>query len=432
MNRIHVPYVPHLVHIETTYACNQNCMFCYNPNRSMVIDTTKVDAIVKKVYDSWIPHVYLIGGEPSLLGVDKLNEYIELLSNRSSVTIVTNGQVYLDGLSTKLASLGVPIHGVGWLHDEHAKKKGSFEIAKASIKKYIDRGFVIRCIPVLTRKNYDHIAEIIKFAKDMGMESVFVDRYEDGGIGSNVSNELKLTPEQFDLALDQMIWARDTYGIDVGWGTAIPSCLNEKLVECGMESDCGAGVTFAAINPNGDVRICNQSMHIYGNLLSDMSFHEIWHQKGIDEFRDLAWTKGTICDECHSLASCLGGCKVDASIEGEYSVDYSIREKQERPVFVDKIEEKLQELQAASPNGNRFFSVNRFTRLHDVYPEKYAVTQFQTVLLDDDGAKILKHIIERGVISEGALKQAFTTEYSEDEIARFVTSLVAIAAIDLS
>jgi radical SAM protein with 4Fe4S-binding SPASM domain len=229
-----------------------------------------------------------------------------------------------------------------------------------------------------------------------------------------------------------MIWARDTYGIDVGWGTAIPSCLNEKLVECGMESDCGAGVTFAAVNPNGDVRICNQSMHVYGNLLSGMSFHDIWHQKEIDEFRDLAWTCGTICEDCPSLPSCLGGCKVDASIEGEYSVDYSIREKQMRPAFVDHVVDDSSEPLDPVPTENRHFSVNLFTRLHDVYPEKYAVTQFQTVLLDEDGVTILKYIINHGVTSETALKQAFTKKYSEDEISRFVTNLVAIAAIDLN
>ena len=43
--------------------------------------------------------------------VEKLNEYINKLSKYSSVTIVTNGFKYMEGLSKNLACLGVPIHG---------------------------------------------------------------------------------------------------------------------------------------------------------------------------------------------------------------------------------------------------------------------------------------------------------------------------------
>ena len=30
--------IPTLCHIETTYKCNQNCIFCYNPRRTEAID----------------------------------------------------------------------------------------------------------------------------------------------------------------------------------------------------------------------------------------------------------------------------------------------------------------------------------------------------------------------------------------------------------
>ena len=429
VSKINIPYVPHLVHIETTYACNQECIFCYNPNRSMHIDLNIIDEIVQRVYESWIPHVYLIGGEPSLLGTDKLNEYIELLSTRSSVTIVTNGQVYLDGLSTKLACIGVPIHGVGELHDLHANKPGSFKKAKDSIAKYVARGFDVRCIPVLTKINYMHMSEIIKFAKDMGMESVFVDRYEDGGVGSVRSDELKLSLEQFDIALDQMIEARDKYNIPVGWGTAIPFCLNEKMVTHNMKADCGAGVTFAAINPFGDVRICNQSEQIYGNILSE-PFHEIWHKKELDNFRNLKWAKKTICAGCNSICDCMCGCKVDASVPGEYSVDYSVRQNETRPNFVDKIDE-IVEKQYPEIECWRKFSLNRYTRLHDQTPEQYLITRYQTILLDDDAAQLLKLIIELNLESEEELFLHSQGSFHRIEINNFVTDLISAGAVDL-
>ncbi len=71
MKKIPLPRysIPHLVHIEMTYSCNAKCFFCYNPYRDRPIDYTKIDKIVESVSKSEIPHVYLIGGEPSLLDI---------------------------------------------------------------------------------------------------------------------------------------------------------------------------------------------------------------------------------------------------------------------------------------------------------------------------------------------------------------------------
>lgn len=394
----------------------------------MKIDLEVVDKIVQRVYESWIPHVYLIGGEPSMIGVNKLNEYIELLAPRSSVTIVTNGQEYLEGLSTKLACIGVPIHGIGNLHDFHADSPGSFETAKQSIIKYVARGFDVRCIPVLTRHNYDKMSDIIAFAKEMRMESVFVDRYEDGGVGSACAEDLKLSRSQFDAALDQMIEARDKYNILVGWGTAIPFCLNEKMITHNMKADCGAGFTFAAINPFGEVRICNQSEQVYGNILSDQSFHEIWHQEKLDDFRNMLWAKKLPCIGCGVISQCMCGCKVDASVDGEYSIDYSVRGCKNRPEYVDNVE-VVEQKQYPIINLWRNFTVNSFTKLHDQSPEKYLVTRYQTVLLDDDAVSLLKQILEDDINSEEELFVKNQENFNKVEINDFITDLLLADAI---
>ena len=87
--------IPELIQIELTYQCNLNCVFCYNSLREKIYNIKDIDRLVRRVAEFKIPQVYLIGGEPSILGVSKLNEYIELLSATSSVTIVTNGFIKL-------------------------------------------------------------------------------------------------------------------------------------------------------------------------------------------------------------------------------------------------------------------------------------------------------------------------------------------------
>ncbi len=426
--QIIAPSVPHLVHIETTYACNQQCKFCYNPNRNSRIDPAIIDQIVARVHASKIPHVYLIGGEPSLLGTVKLNEYIELLSTQSSVTIVTNGQVYLDGLSTKLACIGVPLHGMENTHDYLTNKAGSFKQATSSIMKYVERGFDVRCIPVLTAQNFDQMYDLIRLAKEMGMESVFVDRYEDGGLGSQSSTQMKPSTEQFRIALGQMIQGRDDFNIPVGWGTAIPFCLDDRLIPEQMTADCGAGVTFAAVNPNGNVRTCNQSERVYGNILTE-DFETIWSNPELSEFRDLGWIERP-CVGCDVLTECLCGCKVDANSAQTYSVDYAVRGN-EALTITNNAELPTKTTSPDFLSEMRSFRPNSYARINTAHKEAYLVTRYQTIEIDALCIHILKQILG-GITSEAELIELNAKRVETNEMRRLVSLLAQVGAIDFA
>ena len=425
--KIQIPSVPHLLHIETTYACNQKCLFCYNPYRDRIVDQNTIKRIVNAVYRAWVPHVYLIGGEPSLLGTKTLNGYIETLSQRSSVTIVTNGQIYLNDLSDNLACIGIPLHGLKKTHDRLANKAGSFEKALFSINHYVGRGFDVRCIPVLTKANFNQMFAVIRLAKDLGMESVFVDRYEDGGIGSSRSADLKPTFEQFKIALDQMIKARDKFSIPVGWGTAIPFCLDERLIDDDMGADCGAGVTFCAVDPTGNLRVCNQSERVYGNVLEE-PIEKIWHKPSLAEFRDLKWVEKP-CLRCHLLLKCLCGCKVDASYSPTFCIDYAVREMGDN-VNIRKPSKRRKKDEAASiPKFYRNFQVNRYTRLNKAHREHYLVTRYQTVEIDETGEYLLKQILN-GETSEKSLITKNLAVLEAGEVRKLISSLEKVGAID--
>ena len=424
MKKLNIPSVPHLVHIETTYACNCSCVFCYNPRRGERFCKEKIDRIVLSVFNSWVPHVYLIGGEPSLLGVKQLNEYIELLSQRSSVTIVTNGLVCLNGLSQKLACVGVPIHGNKETHERHTTSKGGYDKTIKAIKYYIQSGLDVRCIPVLTSWNHDQIYDIIRLAKQLGMESVFVDRFEDGGLGSCRAKDLKPSIDQFRVSLGQMIAARDDFGIPVGFGTAIPYCLDSRLMAENMSANCGVGITFAAVNPDGDVRICNQSERIYGNVLQK-PIEQIWADARLDEFRDLRWVKEP-CKSCAVLTDCMCGCKVDCSCSDGYCVDYAVR-------GLEKPLNKVMPVQVKQPRSTypaeyRRIKADPYLRLNTFHREKYLVTRYQTITVNDVAEEIIRAIV-RGETSERLLAEVFSDIAEESDIRSFVTTLVTVGAV---
>lgn len=426
--------IPHLCHIELTYACNQRCIFCYNPERVKLGDLSVVDCIVQSVAESQIPHVYLIGGEPSLLSVEKLNEYIEMLSEHSSVTIVTNGLKRLEGISEKLACFGVPIHGANAkTHEFLNRSHGSFKKTINTIRYYIDEGHDVRCIPVLTGYNYNQMYNIISIAADLGMESIYVDRYEDGGIGveNSCGYRLKPTIEEFHIAVGQIIQAKHDFTIfngRVGFGTAIPYCLDDRMIAENITSNCGVGNYFCAINPQGEFRMCNQSQLVFGNVLEE-SIHTIWNKSSMDIFRDLSWVTEP-CQTCELLLDCVGGCKVDASCSDQFCIDYAIRGLSKSPI---KSTTKVHHCNLAKmyPTHLRTFQPNRYMKLTTRYLEKFLVTRYQTIKLDEIGLEMAQAILSRTISDEQSLIQCFIDRVDKHEIRLFVSRMLQVNAIDL-
>lgn len=363
-----------------------------------------------------------------MLSVKKLNEYIDALSEVSSVTIVTNGLRYLEGLSDKLACIGVPVHGDEKTHEGLTNVKGGYKKVINSIKNYVKAGFDVRCIPVLMSVNYDRMYQVIKLAKELGMESVFVDRFESGGIGTQ-AQKLKPTLSQFRKALSQMIAARDDFRIPVGFGTAIPFCLDRRLLTEGMWADCGIGVTFGAITPNGDFRICNQSNRIYGNVLKE-PIKKIWHKKALDEFRGLEWVTEP-CQSCSLLYQCVCGCKVDQSFSEKYCLDYAIRGCKKPMNPVSPFQLKQRKLKVKYPKNYRKFKPNKYTRLNTAHKEKYLITRYQTIVLDNFGVLLLRAILG-GINKETKLIEKFRQKIDPKEARRFVSQLIAVKALDLA
>lgn len=427
--------IPHLCHIEMTYACNENCVFCYNPERVKKLgDLSVIDRIVRSVAESQIPHVYLIGGEPSLLSVEKLNEYIDILSEHSSVTIVTNGLRCLRGVSRKLACFGVPIHGANAeTHELLNQSPGSFNKTLNTIRYYVSEGHDVRCIPVLTGHNYNQMYDIIGIAASLGMESIYVDRYEDGGVGATNSRgyQLKPTRDQFHVAVGQIIQAKydfTIFGGRVGFGTAIPYCLDERMIIEGITSNCGVGSSFCAINPRGEFRMCNQSQLVFG-VLPDESIEVIWIKSALNIFRDLSWVSEP-CKACELLLDCTGGCKVDANCSNKFCVDYAVRGLS-KPVaeLVVKVEHRRPSM--TYPLNYRIFRANRYAKLTTRYLEKFLVTRYQTVKLDEMALEITKVILSDTVVDERTLIVRFADRVEEHEVRLFVSKMFQVNALDL-
>jgi pyrroloquinoline quinone biosynthesis protein E len=141
------------------------------------------------------------------------------------------------------------------------------------------------------------------------MSTIFVNIYQPAGIGSKAFTRLAPNPDQIRTTISLLLRARDELGIEISFGTSTPYCLDERLLTEKLAFTCGTGTWFASINPDGEVRICNQSAKSYGNVLTE-SLGAIWAKREIgSDYRDLSWLPEP-CASCPLSDVCIGGCRI--------------------------------------------------------------------------------------------------------------------------
>lgn len=417
--------IPHLLQIELTYKCNFKCRFCYNPNRNAKVDYEKIEKIVQRVMEANIPHVYLMGGEPSCIDHDFIVKIAERLVQVSSVTLVTNGYLTISNLPANLACVGIPLHGPEKMHDHLTCRTGSFKHAIKAIRYYQGGGFPVRVIPVLTQLNYMHIIDIARIAAQEGCHAIFVDRYEDGGLGSINSSELKPSLDATSQAITQMIEAQERFGILTTFGTAFPFCLDSRITQYQLAKDCGAGFSFASVNPQGEFRACNQSDKSFGNVL-DKSISDIWNSGAMQKFRELHWVMEP-CQSCPYLPDCFCGCKVDCSSGHEFSIDYAVRDHGLTAPRAAIHRGPL--LEPKGPNPDRIYRPSPLSRINASHDETFLVTRYQTVQLDKNLTSIVYDAL-KGPFRELEFKQRHNQSLDGDALVRMLSLLDIAGAFE--
>ncbi len=436
--------LPTLAHIEITYACMEDCVMCYNPTRTPVSsrDKSVVWDIVRSLARSRVPHTYLIGGEPTY-GYTKgeLQDYVEYLSdNGSSVTIVTNGQVRLRQMTQRLACYGVSIHGAdAATHDGITRLAGSWKRAVETARAYIDEGHDVRIIPVVMGRNHDQMYRIAELAWSIGAESLYYDIYEPGGIGEANADlpGVQSTHEQLVIALGQIVKAHDDFPFrgSVGLGTALPYCLDERLVERAMLSNCGVGTYFSAITNTGDFRICNQSKMRFGNVLQT-PIEDIWMSPQIDEvYRSLKWLEEP-CASCPVVEDCGGGCKVDEGCaSGELCIDRHVRGlSPDLKLKLGSGDVKRRALRSDAPRDWRVLRPSRYLAVTDRYEDRgdrFFKTRYQTIRIGRNEQSLIESLMAAGgSVDEEAFVHAFEDAFSADALRGFVSHLEQVGAIE--
>jgi radical SAM protein with 4Fe4S-binding SPASM domain len=316
---------------EVTQRCNHACLHCYNvwngggaPQTYPAyprgeLDSARTLALLEKALaESECSHVTLTGGEP-LLRAD-LPAILDFLgARRAGVTVISNGRLLSEEKAVECLDRGVGLFELPLLsheravHDRLSGAPGAWDaVLDAMANVRLHHGQFAAAF-VATRLNLEHAGEVMKLAFAFGARAVMFNRFNPGGRGRENLELLLPTADQVRRALAQVESAAAEYGLPVACSIPMPPCLIDTAAYPHISfAYCAAGSerAYYTLDPLGNVRPCNHTPTILGNLFEE-SFAAL---AAPERMRRFTAATPAFCGPCSRRAECQGGCKASAEV----------------------------------------------------------------------------------------------------------------------
>lgn len=316
--------------VEVTQRCNHACLHCYNVwvpgSASQPADyprgelgTDEMLALLSKALDeTGCRHVTLTGGEP-LLRRD-LPAILDALHSRGvRTTVISNGRLLTENAVIDLLERGVSLFELPLLshrrevHDRLSGVPGAFDAVLAAMARLRSHRGPFVAVFVVTRQNLADLDGAIQLAYAFGARALMLNRFNAGGRGRRYLHELLPTASQVRQVLEVAEAAAANLGFPIACSIPIQPCLvdTRDFPRLGF-GFCAAGGDHAyyTIDPMGNLRPCNHSPTILGNL-RDQSFAELIASDRMQEF---IGATPPFCDPCSHRQTCQGGCRAAAQV----------------------------------------------------------------------------------------------------------------------
>lgn len=310
--------IQHII-FEITQDCNLSCLYCYNHwrrsdshiNQTSYKETDKTLRKIFKLFD--FEHITFTGGEPFL--ADGFRELVLKCRMRGkSVTVISNGTTATQDDYRLLNDMGVslfelPLHSqFAEIHDKLTGHTGSFKKVVESINVLTGMKAEICVVVVLTKLNIDQLQDTLEFAESLGIRRLMIARFNIGGRG--IENEKLLLPSKSQLrsafcTANNFVKKRK---LRISANVCVPGCIiNPQDYPNIPISFCGSDISRrpVTIDASGNVRICNHSPHIIGNIHNE-SITSIFESKYLKDWDTI---RPQYCSSCQLWNSCRGGCR---------------------------------------------------------------------------------------------------------------------------
>lgn len=309
--------------VELTTGCDHRCGHCYNvwgaeagePQggypRGQLSTPDTLAMLEKAVGESGAQHLTLTGGEP-LLRKDALTVVERACQLVPSVLIITNGSHVPPETARRLGELGVRGVQVTLLsadRERHDRRKGAacFDATIRAILDLQEAGVPPQVCFVATRETAPDLEGVLELAFALDVRALSYNRMSAAGASARAS-ELVPTAAQIEANLDTLDRLGRAWGIKVSTAMPIPPCLvrleRYTWVRFGFCS-VGSRSPNVVVDPLGNVRSCNLSSHVLGNIRRQ-SWADIMASPYLEGFPRIV---PPMCRGCRYERSCQGGCK---------------------------------------------------------------------------------------------------------------------------
>lgn len=333
-------YAPFMIVWDFTKRCNLKCAHCYasaTPQGAPdELDLEGKLEVLRQVDEAGVAILALSGGEP-LLSRD-----FWVIARRASragilVSVATNGTLITRSVARRLKNAGVRYVEVSIdspipeAHDRFRGVKGAWDMAVRGVRNAKAEGLSVGIAFTVTKLNQGDVEELLRLAKELGVDAVVAFNFIPTGRGKSIVS-LDLNPYERYEFLKKLYKAWRDLGLQV-YSTA-PMYSLITIAKGGLASHflafndsssfpvapiaiaeliggCGAGITYMAIEANGDAQPCVFIPIRVGNVLRD-GLLNIWHNSPVlNELRDREHNYMCGGGTCQFKYIC-GGCRARA------------------------------------------------------------------------------------------------------------------------
>ncbi len=296
--------IPTTAYLHLTYACNFNCLYCYNNitrNSSIgnILSAKKWSTIINELNNFGIRKIVITGGEP-FLAKHLFNIFNAWRDMGNNIDIITNGTLVEE---CDLSIIKNVFNSVSISIDSHIKEIANslrgiavYSTVHNTINMFNNNGIKWKINSVLTSKNINTFSDTEKYYLDKGAESV---KPTIVSLGSSKNRDL--LPQLYEI---ENYYIKKCESIRQG---IKEGSITDRL---NIWFGCGAGVREFAIDPFGFVYPCRllMSKEWRCGQLGVKHFKDIWENSELlVSLRDYLQDPNK-CTECLIARHCRGGC----------------------------------------------------------------------------------------------------------------------------
>lgn len=310
--------------LELTPRCNHRCLYCYtvwgaptlSPHRhDQEMSTGELKNIITKLQDETpLESIALSGGEPLLR--DDLPEILSFLKDRGiTPLVITNGTLLTpERVAATMVGGNYEVTLLSYqseIHDRLAGRKGAWNEALEGLANIRQARGNLVAVFVATKINYMDLFKTAELAIALGANALVYNRINLGAHNILHSEQLLPTPDMIHENLDMLESLGKTYSLPIAISVVIEPCVVDitkyeylRFSWCPLAGED----SYFTIDPTGNIRICNHSPVVLGNI-KETRFSDIYyHHAYVRKFRE-TWPRE--CLTCnHELKEvCRGGCK---------------------------------------------------------------------------------------------------------------------------